>query len=63
MYHNVMPTIGAASGYKRMRFGFQDKPGPLEELKARILAIDRKSATAILANIGALRDDARFYLW
>jgi hypothetical protein len=53
MYHNVMPTMGAASAYKRMRFGFQDKPGPLEELKARILAIDGKSATAILANTPA----------
>jgi hypothetical protein len=25
IYHNVMPTMGAASAYKRMRFGFQKK--------------------------------------
>jgi hypothetical protein len=53
IYHNVMPTMGAGSAYKRMRFGFQDKPGKLEEIKARIIGIDGKNATAILANTPA----------
>lgn len=53
MYHNVMPTMGAASAYKRMRFGFQEKWGPINSLEASILAIDGKNATAILANTPA----------
>jgi pimeloyl-ACP methyl ester carboxylesterase len=53
MYHNVMPTMGAASAYKRMRFGFKDKWGPAATLEARILAIDGENATAILANTPA----------
>lgn len=53
MYHNVMPTMGAAATYKRMRFGFQDKWGPTAGLEARIIAINGKHATAILANTPA----------
>jgi len=36
-----------------MRFGFLDKPGKLEEIKARIVAINGEHATAILANTPA----------
>jgi pimeloyl-ACP methyl ester carboxylesterase len=54
IYHNVMPTMGAAAAYKRMRFGFLEKVGFLKqipaELQARILGIDGRHATAILAN-------------
>lgn len=53
IYHNVMPTMGAGSAYKRMRFGFQDKPGKLEQIKAKIIAINGEHATAILANTPA----------
>jgi pimeloyl-ACP methyl ester carboxylesterase len=53
MYHNVMPTMGAASAYKRMRFGFQEKEGYAAELEASVLAIDGRNATAILANAPA----------
>lgn len=56
MYHNVMPTMGAASAYKRMRFGFQEKGGilhPLAAIEASVLAIDGEHATAILANTPA----------
>jgi pimeloyl-ACP methyl ester carboxylesterase len=53
IYHNVMPTMGAGSAYKRMRFGFQEKPGKLESIKAGIVAIDGRNATAILANTSA----------
>lgn len=53
IYHNVMPTIGAAGAYKRMRFGFQEKSGPFAEIEAKILGIDGKHATAILANAPA----------
>lgn len=53
IYHNVMPTIGAAGAYKRMRFGFQEKSGPLAEIEAKILGIDGMHATAILANAPA----------
>ena len=53
IYHNVMPTIGAASAYKRMRFGFQEKSGPINTLAAEVLGIDGKHATAILANAPA----------
>jgi pimeloyl-ACP methyl ester carboxylesterase len=53
MYHNVMPTIGAASAYKRMRFGFQEKEGYVAELEASVLALDGINATAILANTPA----------
>ena len=48
-----MPTLGAASAYKRMRFGFQEKSGPLNTLAAQVLAIDGEHATAILANTPA----------
>jgi hypothetical protein len=53
MYHNVMPTMGAASAYKRMRFGFQESWGYVASLEASILATDGKHATAILANAPA----------
>ena len=53
MYHNVMPTMGAASAYKRMRFGFQEKWGYVASLEASVLAIDGRHATAILANTPA----------
>jgi hypothetical protein len=53
IYHNVMPTIGAAGAYKRMRFGFQEKDGYVAELEASVLGIDGKHATAILANAPA----------
>lgn len=53
MYHNVMPTMGAACAYKRMRFGFKESWGYVASLEASILAIDGKHATAILANTPA----------
>lgn len=53
MYHNVMPTMGAAASYKRTRFGFVEGAGPLAEIKGRIIAIDGQNATAILANAPA----------
>lgn len=53
IYHNVMPTIGAAGAYKRMRFGFQEKDGYVAGLEASILGIDGEHATAILANAPA----------
>jgi hypothetical protein len=53
IYHNVMPTIGAAGAYKRMRFGFQEKDGCVAKLEARVLGIDGQHATAILANAPA----------
>jgi hypothetical protein len=53
MYHNVMPTLGAASAYKRMRFGFQEGWGYISSLEAKVLAIDGRHATAILANTPA----------
>jgi len=53
MYHNVMPTMGAAASYKRMRFGFQEGTGMVAETTAKILGIDGKHATAILANAPA----------
>jgi hypothetical protein len=50
MYHSVMPTMGAAAAYRRMRFGFQEKEGTAAKLFAEIVAIDGEHATAILAN-------------
>ena len=50
IYHNVMPTIGAAGAYKRMRFGFQEREGSVAEIEAKILGINGAHATAILAN-------------
>ncbi|WP_198116682.1 esterase/lipase family protein [Massilia rhizosphaerae] len=50
MYHSVMPTVGAAAAYRRMRFGFQEKEGTKAEIFAEIVAIDGQHATAILAN-------------
>lgn len=53
IYHNVMPTMGAGSAYKRMRFGFQEKAGVLAATEAKILGINGEHATAILANTPA----------
>ena len=53
IYHNVMPTIGAAGAYKRMRFGFQEREGSIAEIEASVLGINGMHATAILANAPA----------
>lgn len=54
IYHNVMPTMGAAASYKRMRFGFLEQGmGYIAETGATVLGIDGKHATAILANAPA----------
>jgi hypothetical protein len=52
IYHNVMPTMGAAASYKRTRFGFVES-GPFAEVKGRVIAVDGQNATAILANAPA----------
>lgn len=53
IYHNVMPTMGAAASYKRMRFGFLEGSGTIAEIGARVLGIDGQHATVILANAPA----------
>jgi hypothetical protein len=53
IYHNVMPTIGAAGAYKRMRFGFQEKSGKIAEFQAKVLGFDGRNTTAVLANAPA----------
>jgi hypothetical protein len=53
IYHNVMPTMGAAASYKRTRFGFVEGTGPFAEVKGRVIGIDGQNATAILANAPA----------
>ena len=53
IYHNVMPTIGAAGAYKRMRFGFQEKSGWTAEFQAKVLGFDGQNTTAVLANAPA----------
>jgi hypothetical protein len=53
IYHNVMPTLGAAAAYKRMRFGFQEKDSIKDEVFAEIIGINGENATAILANAPA----------
>ncbi|MCS0584530.1 GPI inositol-deacylase [Massilia pinisoli] len=53
IYHNVMPTLGAAAAYRRMRFGFLEKQGIKAEIFADIVGIDGENATAILANAPA----------
>jgi hypothetical protein len=53
IYHNVMPTMGAAASYKRMRFGFLEGSGPIAETGAKVLGINGEHATAILANAPA----------
>lgn len=53
IYHNVMPTMGAAASYKRTRFGFVEGTGPFAEIKGRVIAVDGENATAILANAPA----------
>lgn len=50
MYHSVMPSMGAAATYKRMRFGFQENDGIAAEYMAKILGFNGEHATAILAN-------------
>lgn len=51
IYHNVMPTIGAASAYKRMRFGFSEHSiNPKAIVTAKVLGKDGPNATAVLAN-------------
>jgi hypothetical protein len=50
VYHNVMPSQGAAATYKRMRFGFQEGSGKAAELAGRVLSMNGEHATAILAN-------------
>jgi len=53
IYHNVMPTMGAAASYKRTRFGFLEGSGTIAEIGASVLGIDGIHATAILANAPA----------
>jgi hypothetical protein len=53
IYHNVMPTMGAAASYKRMRFGFLEKALLFPETKASIFGLNGRHATAILANAPA----------
>ena len=53
VYHNVMPSIGAASAYKRMRFGFLEKSGPFNKKTAQVLGINGEHATAMVANAPA----------
>ncbi|MDB5746536.1 MAG: hypothetical protein JWP72_1384, partial [Massilia sp.] len=54
IYHNVMPTMGAAASYKRMRFGFLEQgAGFIAETGAKVLGINGEHATAILANAPA----------
>lgn len=53
IYHNVMPTMGAAASYKRMRFGFLEGSGTVAETVAKVLGINGEHATAILANAPA----------
>lgn len=53
IYHNVMPTMGAAASYKRTRFGFLEGSGTIAEIGASVFGIDGKHATAILVNAPA----------
>jgi pimeloyl-ACP methyl ester carboxylesterase len=54
IYHNVMPTMGAASAYKRMRFGFSEHGlSPAAYYAAQVLGADGPNATAVLANAPA----------
>jgi hypothetical protein len=53
IYHNVMPTLGAAAAYKHTRFGFQEKDSIKDQIFAEIIGIDGENATAILANAPA----------
>ncbi len=50
IYHSVMPSLGAAATYKRMRFGFQESDSFIAVTKARIFGIDGMNTTAVLAN-------------
>lgn len=53
IYHNVMPTMGAAASYKRMRFGFLEESFLFPETKASVIGLNGQHATAILANAPA----------
>ena len=58
IYHNVMPTLGAGTAYKRLRFGFREKhsfsPATyMDYVASEVLAPDGEHATAILANAPA----------
>ncbi|RYG94654.1 MAG: hypothetical protein EON58_15785, partial [Alphaproteobacteria bacterium] len=53
IYHNVMPTMGAAASYKRMRFGFLEGAGVAAETVAKVLGISGEHATPIIANAPA----------
>jgi len=54
IYHNVMPTMGAASAYKRIRFGFMENGIHVsDDYTAKVLGKDGQNATAILANAPA----------
>ncbi|WP_426197214.1 esterase/lipase family protein [Massilia sp. DWR3-1-1] len=54
IYHNVMPTMGAASAYKRMRFGFYEPTLNLAtHYPEQVLCADGPNATAVLANAPA----------
>lgn len=57
VYHNVMPTLGAGTAYKRLRFGFREKEGGVfgfeDKVLGEVLSPDGQHATAILANAPA----------
>lgn len=53
IYHNVMPTLGAAGAYKRMRFGFKETWGVAASYESKVLGRNGEHATAILANAPA----------
>ncbi|APW38761.1 hypothetical protein RD110_17400 [Rhodoferax koreense] len=54
VYHSVMPTLGAATAYKRLRFGFREDERPIlsfaDRVMSEVLAPNGEHATAILAN-------------
>ena len=56
VYHNVMPTLGAGTAYKRLRFGFRENNSWYaigDKVASEVLAPDGQHATAILANAPA----------
>jgi len=62
--HGVMPAVGAAAAYKRMRCGVETSSiNPLTNITARILGNNSKNVTAVLADAqGALELlPSRFY--
>ena len=49
--HNVMPTVGAAAAYKRLRAGFGGEGrGPVSWVTEKVLGNDGPKCTAVLAN-------------